>query len=238
MLHDASHNEITRNRTIDNALSYLIANVLGGISVGLWKDEHQTHHVVTNHVEHDPDIQLMPFVAVTSKYFKGVYSSFHERKLSFNGFAQQMVKIQHILGYIYIPIFKLALYLFAPLFLIFNPRSRNMKKELLLTSIYYIWLYYLLSFLPSFNLAAFYFFTNNTMTSIVFLQIVLAHLAMNTDPYTEDEEFFLHQIRTTMDIDTNPWMDWFHGGLNFQVVHHIWPRMARPHYRRANEMLR
>jgi delta8-fatty-acid desaturase len=61
---------------------------------------------------------------------------------------------------------------------------------------------------------------------------------MPTDPYTEEEEFFLHQIRTTMDIDTYPFMDWFHGGLNFQVVHHIWPRMARPHYRRANEMLR
>jgi hypothetical protein len=103
-----------------------------------------------------------------------------------------MVKIQHLIGYIYIPIFKFALYLFAPLFLIFNPRSRNMKKELALTSIYYIWLYYLLSHLPTFNLALFYFLTNNIMTSIVFLQIVLAHLAMNTDPYTENEEFFLH----------------------------------------------
>ena len=56
LLHDSSHNEITGIRTIDNSMSYLIANVLGGISVGLWKDEHQTHHLVTNHVEHDPDI--------------------------------------------------------------------------------------------------------------------------------------------------------------------------------------
>jgi delta8-fatty-acid desaturase len=191
-LHDASHNEVTRIRKIDNILSYIIANVLGGISVGLWKDEHQTHHVVTNHVEHDPDIQLIPFVAITSKYFKSVYSSFHGRELTFNSFSQQMVKFQHILGYFYIPFFKMALYLFAPFFLIFNPRSRNMKKELALTSIYYIWLYYLLSHFPTFNLAAFYFFTNNMMTSIVFLQIVLAHLAMNTDPYTDSEEFFIH----------------------------------------------
>lgn len=128
----------------------------------------------------------------------------------------------------YIPLFKFALYLFAPFFLIFNPRSRNMKKELLLTSIYYIWLTYLLSHLPTRNLIFLYFISNNMMTSIVFLQIVLAHLAMPTDPYTDEEEFFLHQIRTTMDIDTYPIFDWFHGGLNFQVVHHIWPRMARP----------
>lgn len=93
LLHDFSHNEVTGSRTIDNAVSYFIANILGGISVGLWKDEHQTHHVVTNHVEHDPDIQLIPFVAISAKFFKGVYSSFHQRKLPFGSFAAMMVKI-------------------------------------------------------------------------------------------------------------------------------------------------
>lgn len=37
-----------------------------------------------------------------------------------------------------------------------------------------------------------------------------------------------------MDIDCEPWMDWFHGGLQFQVTHHLFPRMPRHNLRRAS----
>lgn len=69
MLHDASHNAITQNSKYDHYISTFIANIYAGISVGLWKDEHNTHHVATNHIEHDPDIQLIPFIAITTKMF-------------------------------------------------------------------------------------------------------------------------------------------------------------------------
>jgi len=40
-----------------------------------------------------------------------------------------------------------------------------------------------------------------------------------------------------LDVSNSPWIDWFHGGLNFQVVHHIWPRIARPNLRAAQTYL-
>ena len=104
--------------------------------------------------------------------------------------------------------------------------------------IYYIWMSYLISQFESWDQRIIYFVFNNILTSIVFVEIILAHVAMPTDPFTDQEEFALHQIRTSLDIKCSPWFDWFYGGLNYQVVHHIWPRMARPHYRRAGEMLR
>jgi delta8-fatty-acid desaturase len=165
---------------------------MGGISVGLWKDEHQTHHLVTNHVEHDPDIQLIPFVTVSTRFFNSVHSSFHGRTLTFNAFAKIMTRLQHVIGFLYIPMFKFLLYIAAPFFAIFSPRSRNTKKELVGMFLYYCWFGYLLSFLPTMDLRIMYFIVNNIFTSIVFLQIVLAHLAMPTDPYTEEEEFFKH----------------------------------------------
>ena len=57
-------------------MASIIANVIGGISIGLWKDEHNTHHLVTNHPEHDPDIQLLPLVALSRHYFNNLYSTF------------------------------------------------------------------------------------------------------------------------------------------------------------------
>lgn len=197
-------------------LSTIIANIFGGISVGLWKDEHQTHHLMTNHVEHDPDIQLVPFVAISTKFFNGVYSSFHETTFSFGSLARFMVRIQHLVGIFYIPVFKLLLYFAAPMFAIFSPRSKDMVKEMILIGFYYVWFFLYISYLPTFRLRLIYFLFNNGLTSIVFVQIVLAHLAMPTDEgKIVEEEFFKHQIRTTLDVSCSPWLDWFHGGLNF-----------------------
>ena len=76
ILHDSSHNEIFRTREGNHKLANFISNIMGGVSISLWKDEHNTHHLVTNHPEHDPDIQLVPFVALSKLYFKNLTSSF------------------------------------------------------------------------------------------------------------------------------------------------------------------
>lgn len=36
-----------------------------------------------------------------------------------------------------------------------------------------------------------------------------------------------------MDISTPPYLDFLHGGLNFQVPHHLFPRMPRFRFRAA-----
>mmetsp|Transcript_30066 Transcript_30066/g.22330 ORF Transcript_30066/g.22330 Transcript_30066/m.22330 type:complete len:82 (-) Transcript_30066:375-620(-) len=81
-----------------------------------------------------------------------------------------MVKIQHIIGYIYVPLYKFALYLVAPLFVIFSPRAqKGAVKELVLMAMYYCWFFYLLSYLPCWSHRLTYFFMSNVFTSIVFL---------------------------------------------------------------------
>ncbi|KAF0919007.1 hypothetical protein E2562_027643 [Oryza meyeriana var. granulata] len=35
--------------------------------------------------------------------------------------------------------------------------------------------------------------------------------------------------RGTLDVACPPWMDWFHGGLQFQVERHLFPRLPRCH---------
>jgi len=35
------------------------------------------------------------------------------------------------------------------------------------------------------------------------------------------------QFLTTRNVDPTPWMNWFSGGLNLQVEHHLFPTMPR-----------
>ena len=49
--------------------------------------------------------------------------------------------------------------------------------------------------------------------------------------------FLFTQLNGSMDIDCPLWMDWFHGGLHLQVVHHLWPRIPRHNLRKAQGIL-
>ncbi|PWN52749.1 hypothetical protein IE53DRAFT_384805 [Violaceomyces palustris] len=66
--HDAGHSGITHSHSIDRAIGVLIADFIGGLSIGWWCDNHDVHHLVTNHPEHDPDIQHMPFFAISPEF--------------------------------------------------------------------------------------------------------------------------------------------------------------------------
>ena len=41
-----------------------------------------------------------------------------------------------------------------------------------------------------------------------------------------------HQVETTVDFARRNWLlSWFIGGLNFQIEHHLFPRVCHVHYR-------
>jgi len=40
-------------------------------------------------------------------------------------------------------------------------------------------------------------------------------------------------MKTTTDWDCKTWMDWFYGGLQFQVAHHLFPKVPRHNLRKV-----
>lgn len=99
-----------------------------GISVGWWKYTHNVHHIRTNDVVFDPDIQHLPIFAITVKYLSNVYSKFHDRVMAYDKAAQWFVKHQHIL---FIPIVLLArlnLHLQSFIFVIWTTEKNPQQK--------------------------------------------------------------------------------------------------------------
>lgn len=52
-----------------------------------------------------------------------------------------------------------------------------------------------------------------------------------TSTEKKDYNFLRVQTEHSMDVDCSWYMDWFHGGLQFQVVHHLFPRIPRHNLR-------
>jgi len=70
------------------------------------------------------------------------------------------------------------------------------------------------------------------------VQITLSHWAMSTSDLGESESFAQRQLRTTMDVDCPAWLDFIHGGLQFQAVHHLFPRVPRHNLRRLQGLVK
>lgn len=92
--HDAGHTGITGDNTSDRILGTFVADWIGGLSLSWWKDNHNIHHLVTNHPEHDPDIQHIPFFAISTKFFSSLWSTYYKRVMAFDGFSRAMIGLQ------------------------------------------------------------------------------------------------------------------------------------------------
>ncbi|KAK6462228.1 delta-8 sphingolipid desaturase [Scheffersomyces coipomensis] len=239
--HDSGHVSLTHNYQLDNLFGMIIADWFGGLSLGWWKRNHNVHHLVTNDPVHDPDIQHLPFFAVSVRLFNNVYSTYYDNYLWFDKAAEYLIPIQK---YMYYPILSLGrfnLYFLSWSHLIrgLGPRSGKAAWfryfELAGLSFFFYWFFYLVVFksIDGWGNRLLYVLVSHVSTMLVHVQITLSHFAMSTSDLGVSESFPSRQLRTTMDVDCPEWLDFFHGGLQFQVIHHLFPRLPRHNFRRV-----
>ncbi|KAI7875600.1 delta-6-fatty acid desaturase [Lichtheimia hyalospora FSU 10163] len=236
--HDAGHNEITGRVEIDHLIGVIIADFIGGLSLGWWKNNHNVHHIVTNHPEHDPDIQHLPFFAITTRFFDNIYSTYYKRVFEFDAPARFFVRYQHHLYYIVLLFGRFNLHRLSFLYLFFDKEVRNRRLELFGITCFFIWYGALLAQLPSWSMVIAYVFISYMLTFPLHVQITLSHFGMSTMDFGPGEPFPAKQLRTTMDVDCPEWFDWFHGGLQYQAVHHLFPRLPRHNLRQCVPLVR
>jgi delta8-fatty-acid desaturase len=244
-VHDAGHMGITHNFQVDTTIGMIIASYIGGLSVTWWKRNHNVHHIVTNSPEHDPDIEHMPFFAITHRFLTSLTSSFYERVMPYDAFAKAVIPYQ---SYLYYPIlafgrFNLYRLSWEHLILGLGPRKGpawwHRWFELAGQVFFWYWFGYLIMYksIPTISGRLMFLFVSHTITMPLHAQITLSHFAMSTTELGPRESFPQKMLRTTMDIDCPAWLDFFHGGLQFQVIHHLFPRMPRHNLRRAQVLV-
>jgi delta8-fatty-acid desaturase len=201
--HDLGHHSVSGNRSIDTVMGIILANFCGGISIGWWNHNHNTHHVVTNHPEHDPDIQHLPFLAVSDEIFKNLYSSFHKRVMKYDFLSRIFVSIQHY-SFVFILSFgRYNLYAQSWKYLLSKsnydpPKRRYFELAGLIFFLLWFGVGFLYFTIPSWSLRLLYLYVSHCATVILHIQITLSHFAMSTQ--TPDSESFVEKaFRTTMD---------------------------------------
>ncbi|KAI1814119.1 fatty acid/sphingolipid desaturase [Poronia punctata] len=243
--HDAGHMGITHNFQVDSVIGMIIADFLGGLSLGWWKRNHNVHHVVTNSPEHDPDIEHMPFMAVSHRLLQSLRSTYYDKVMEYDAVAKVTLRVQHYSYYFLLMFGRLNLYRLSLAYLLLGQGPRKGPAwwhrwfEIAGQIFFWVWYGYgiLYKALPTNRDRLIFFLISHVVPMPVHAQICLSHFAMSTADLGPHESFPQKMLRTTMDIDCPTWLDFFHGGLQFQAIHHLYPRVPRHNLRRTQKLV-
>jgi len=238
VMHEGGHQSFSRHTWV-NVISAYFLNVLGGIT-HYWKIKHNiNHHTYTNIEGMDSDIDVKPFMRLHEDQPRRAYHRF-----------------QHLYWVILYGISYLAWIFYEDFQKYFSGRiSANMDKKTLtfkehaifwFTKATYVFVYMILpativgwlSWLIGFIVVT---FICGLTISLVFQ---LAHVVGGTHFHHVSEakgkqEWAVHQIDATANFATSSkFLYWMLGGLNFQIEHHLFPRISHIHYPAISVMVK
>ncbi|KAI3905643.1 hypothetical protein MKX01_036552, partial [Papaver californicum] len=97
----------------------------------------------------------------------------------------------------------------------------------------------LVSYLPNWGERVMFVIASFSVTAIQHVEFCLNHFSSSIymgPPSGND--WFEKQTKGSLDITCPSWMDWFHGGLQYQVEHHRFPRLHRCHLRKISPFVK
>ncbi len=238
--HDAVHGSLSANKTVNTILGYTF-NIIGANSY-VWNITHNiVHHTYTNIEGHDEDIQSIPLLRM-SPHQK--LRKVHRHQYWYAFLFYSLASLMWVFVKDYIKFFKKEIGNYD------NKSHPPVQYVILFLSkaIYYtlfivlplvfikaLWWQVLLGFLLM------HFAQGSTM-AIIFM---LAHVVEETDfPLPTNlgniqNTWAVHQLYTTADFGRNNiLLNFLCGGLNFQIEHHLYPRICHVHYKQISEIVK
>jgi fatty acid desaturase len=225
--HDAAHRQIFKSGGWNDWISLIVANLLVGISYGWWRSKHTRHHARPNEEGYDPDIALTA-VAMTP-----AIATRHQSRLMRWVVAHQ--------GWYFFPLLMLeGLSLHWEGIRRVTSRGRVERR----------WVEgaFLLVRLGGLVGLVFWLLPPEKAAAVLGVQLALFGLYMGSSfapnhigmPLVSAKlklDFLHRQVLMSRNITGGPLVSIFMGGLNYQIEHHLFPSMARPHLRKVKQLV-
>jgi fatty acid desaturase len=225
--HEAAHRQVFDSGRHNDRTARILANAVVGISYSWWMAKHTKHHANPNTVGKDPDIDS-DFVMFQK-----------ENAAQATGFTRAFVKRQ---GWLFFPILTLeGLNLHVQAFRKVFGREKfsNRGTEMTLLLVRNLGYPVLLFAVMPWPIAISFLVIHMALFGVYMgASFAPNHKGMPQIPRGMKVDFLRRQVMTSRNIRGGLFMDHFMGGLNYQIEHHLFPSMARPHIRHAARVVR
>jgi fatty acid desaturase len=225
--HDAAHRQIFVSGKANDWASLVIGDLFVGMSYGWWRHKHTRHHANPNKEGADPDIEL-PVIAVTAD----------RRARVANPVLRWVMAHQ---GWFFFPILLLegiSLHASGIRRVLARDRVERRWAEIAFLSVRLVG-FVALAFLVLSPGLALAFLGVQLGVFGFYMGVTFApnHKGMAVIPKDARLDFLRRQVLTSRNVRGSRLLDVAMGGLNFQIEHHLFPSMPRPHLRRASRIV-
>jgi len=239
VMHDGSHGSFSKSKIV-NRLAAVSVNFFGASAI-MWNMKHNIiHHTYTNIDGVDDDIEIKPFLRMcpTQKKYK-----VHRFQHYYVWFLYSFLLIIWVFMTDYqkyfkkkigtVPIQKLS----TKQHISFWAAKAGYALMMIAFPIYKLgFMHWLIGFLVLALFAGF-------VLSIVFqLAHTVEHTAFPLPIEASNKienEWAIHQVQTTANFATkNKLVSWLVGGLNFQIEHHLFPKISHVHYPAISKIIK
>ena len=224
--HDSGHRQMFK-KVRHNDWVLLGVGFLTGMTPSWWQDKHNTHHRAPNQIDVDGDIEVSLFAFT------------EEQASTMRGIGRLTVRYQPFLFYPLLMLTALSLLFGGIAYQIRKERMRYpITEPVLVVAGLASYLAVIFFFLGPWYGAA--FIAVHRALGGIYMGSVFApnHKGMPILE-KEDEMDFLHQqVLTARDVQGSPIADFWYGGLNYQIEHHLFPNMPRNNLKRSQVIVR
>jgi linoleoyl-CoA desaturase len=240
IMHDACHGSYSKRPWVNNLMG-LSLNLLGG-NAFIWKFKHNIiHHTYTNIDGIDDDIAKSPVMRqcesqkwVRAHRFQHIY----------------VVILYAVSSFAWVSMMDFTKYFRQKIYNT-NMQKMDLQEHIIfwLSKILYVLFYVVIPVhFVGWQAWAVGFASMHVMLGLTLaLVFQLAHVvedvefifAPGIEPQKIEEEWAIHQVRTTANFaPRNKIISWFVGGLNFQIEHHLFPKISHVHYPRIAHIVK
>ncbi|CAG6392452.1 acyl-CoA desaturase [Streptomyces cocklensis] len=224
--HDAGHQQIAAGRRTNRAIALFHGNLLLGMGAAWWSDKHNRHHANPNHVGKDPDVEVGALVWTRAQAV--------ERQ----GFARFLTRHQARLFFPMLLLEGLALKVASFRDLRRLDRAGRLVEGSLLVAHVAGYAALLLTALPLPQAVAFAALHHALFGLHLGCAFAPNHKGMEMPEEGARWGHLRRQVLTSRNVRGNPVVDFLLGGLNYQIEHHLFPSLPRPHLRLARPLVR
>ena len=228
--HDGGHNAFSKVNFINRGAAFSI-DLLGGSSY-VWNWKHNViHHSYPNIAGADDDIEIQPLGRMSPHQRR---RGAHRLQFLYMWLLYGLlgVKWHFVDDFRQVATGRITGHKFP------RPRGWDLFFFVLGKVAFYSWVFVVpMLFHPIGYVLAFYGIASVTLGLVLSTVFQLAHVVEDADfPRQDDEnrmahEWAVHQIQTSVDFGRSRWIScWYTGGLNFQIEHHLFPRISHAHY--------
>lgn len=224
--HDVGHRQVFRRNISFGISSLVIGNLLIGWSLSWWIDKHNRHHGHPNEPDVDPDIGI-PFLAFTE-----------EEALAKPGFLRFMVRYQ---AYLYLPLELLGWlsFLIFSIGFLMQKKAKHPRVEGIVLVIHYLLYFGFLLFCLNVWQALLFFVIHRALFGLYLGSVAAPNHKGMLVSGTENRLDFLHQqVLSSRNVKSHPITDFWYGGLNYQIEHHLFPTIPRNNLGKAQQIVK